>query len=97
MTAYHRMVTSDKELDETLDCRHREVCRATDGGEAGHPLNDFYIGPMLFEDDAVAKAVANYIYPIIVSYRSVQENSSMGSLVWGKRIIDKETLAYPAW
>ena len=54
------------------------------------PLNDFYIGPMLFEGDAVAKAVANYIYPIIVSYRSVQENSSMGSLVWGKRIIDKK-------
>lgn len=88
---YYRMVTSDKELDEDALIadiekfaeRLMEVKQAT-------PLNDFYIGPMLFEDDAVAKAVANYIYPIIVSYRSVQENSSMGSLVWGKRIIDKK-------
>lgn len=88
---YYRMVTSDKELDEAALIadiekfaeRLMEVKQAT-------PLNDFYIGPMLFEGDAVAKAVANYIYPIIVSYRSVQENSSMGSLVWGKRIIDKK-------
>lgn len=88
---YYRMVTSDKELDEAALIadiekfaeRLMEVKQAT-------PLNDFYIGPVLFEGDAVAKAVANYIYPIIVSYRSVQENSSMGSLVWGKRIIDKK-------
>jgi len=44
----------------------------------------------MFEDDAITAAVSDHIYPITVSVRTVKENSSMGSLVWGKRIIDKK-------
>ena len=88
---YYRLVASDREFDEEalkkdivkFAERLMEVKQAT-------PVNDYYIGPMLFEDDAITKAVANQLYPIIVSRRSTQENSGMGSLIWSKRIIDKK-------
>ena len=89
--SFYRVVKTEKELDEAL-LRVELVNFANRLMEAktAMPVNDYYIGPMMFEDDAVASAISNDIYPIIISKRTTQENSGMGSLVWGKRIIDKK-------
>ena len=88
---FHRVFTSEKELDETA--LYKEVVEFADRMMAvkdAEPVGDYYIGPMMFEGDAVPQAVMKGIYRIIVSKRTTKDNSGMGSLIFGKRIIDKK-------
>lgn len=87
---YNKIFCTDKELDE--DQLRRDITQFAERmmqRKNAISISDYYIGPIMFEDDAVTTAISNCIYPIIISKRSVKDNSGIGSLIWGKRIIDK--------
>lgn len=89
--SFYRAFVSDKDFDETALAkdivafanRLMEVKKA-------EPTSDYYIGPVMFEGDGVSQAVVKSLYPIIVSKRNAKDYSGIGSLVWGKRVIDKK-------
>lgn len=52
-------------------------------------VEEYYSGPVLFEDEAVAMSFANnVISPILLARRSIEEGSGVNSMMVGKRILD---------
>ena len=54
-------------------------------------INEYYSGPILYEDEAVATSfVNNVVKPILVAKRTLQDGSGTNSMRSGKRILDAE-------
>ena len=54
-------------------------------------LTDYYIGPMMFEGDIVAYSFSDQVVsPLLLARRSLQDNSGVGSLLVGKRMLDRK-------
>lgn len=51
--------------------------------------NEYYCGPVLYEDEAVASTFASSVAnPILIASRTIEEGSGKNSMMLGKRIID---------
>ncbi|WP_084608511.1 metallopeptidase TldD-related protein [Xylanibacter oryzae] len=85
-----RIVCSDKELDsdKMADLVEKFADRLVKLHQA-EALNDYYVGPIMYEDDMISNTVTNLIVPLLTAKRTVQDNSGLSSLLVGKRILDK--------
>lgn len=51
--------------------------------------NEYYFGPVMFEEEMVSSVFSNIVLPLLTARRSLQEHSSLSSLLVGKRILDE--------
>lgn len=79
---------SDLESDKMADLVEKFADRLVKLHQA-EALNDYYVGPIMYEDDMISNSVSNIIVPLLTVKRTVQDNSSLSSLLVGKRILDK--------
>ena len=85
-----RIVCSDKELDsdKLTDLVKRFADRLVKLHQS-EALNDYYVGPIMYEDDMISNTLSNIVVPLLTAKRTVQDNSDISSLLVGKRIFDK--------
>lgn len=88
---FTRIVCSASELDE-VQLDHEVTQFAERMMEQSHakPVNDYYVGPVMYEDNAVAASIQSNLFNYFMASRSVKENSSISSMLQGKRIVDKK-------
>lgn len=85
-----RVVCTASELDsdKMADLVEKFASRLVSLHQA-ETLNDYYVGPIMYEDDMISNSVTNVFVPLLTVKRTIKDNSSLSSLLIGKRILDK--------
>lgn len=86
---FSHIVCNANELDEgALDKAVTEFADRLVAQSHATPVNDYYVGPVMYEGDVVNASVQNNLFSYFTARRTMKENSSISSMLFGKRILD---------
>ena len=86
---FSHIVCSADELDEgELDKAVTAFADRLVALSHAQPVNDYYVGLVMYEGDVVPSSIQNNLFSYFMARRSVKDNSSISSMLFGKRILD---------
>lgn len=86
---FYKVVSSDKELESAeLSAQITRFADRLMEISKSKSRNEYYIGPVMYEDEMVSSIFSNIVVPLLSARRSLRENSSLSSMLVGKRILD---------
>ena len=86
---FKKVLCSDSELESAT--LHNEVQNFADRLmqiRQSKAINEYYCGPVMVEGSAVSEIVVSKVLPLLTAKRTMNEGSSLSSMLIGKRILD---------